>query len=83
MLGDVAIAEPDATIAFAGARVIEQTIRASLPEGFQKSEYLLEHGMVDMVVDRREIRNTLNKLIGMIRNTRPAVAPVPFSKPKK
>ena len=83
MLGDVAIAEPDATIAFAGARVIEQTIRASLPEGFQKSEYLLEHGMVDMVVDRREIRKTLIKLIGMMRNTRPAVAPVPFSKTKK
>ena len=82
MLGDITLAEPDATIAFAGARVIEQTIRASLPEGFQKSEYLLDHGMVDMVVDRREIRSTLIKLIGMIRNTRPAVAPVPFARPK-
>lgn len=82
MLGDIAIAEPDAMIAFAGSRVIEQTIRASLPEGFQRSEYLLEHGMVDMVVDRREIRPTLIKLIGMIRNSRPAVAPVPFSRPK-
>lgn len=83
MLGDIALAEPGATIAFAGARVIEQTIRASLPEGFQTSEYLLEHGMVDMVVDRRQIRPTLIKLIGMVRNTRPAVAPVPFSRTKK
>lgn len=83
MLGDVAIAEPDAVIGFAGARVIEQTIRASLPEGFQKAEYLLEHGMVDMVVDRREIRPTLIRLIGMLRNPRPAVAPVPFTRPKK
>ena len=83
MLGDVALAEPDAVIGFAGARVIEQTIRASLPEGFQKAEYLLEHGMVDMVVDRREIRPTLIRLIGMLRNPRPAVAPVPFTRPKK
>ena len=55
MLGDIHIAEPEAMIAFAGPRVIEQTIREKLPEGFQRSEFLREHGMVDMVLDRREI----------------------------
>ena len=83
MLGDVAIAAPDALIGFAGARVIEQTIRASLPEGFQKAEYLLEHGMVDMVVDRRQIRPTVIKLIGMLRNPHPAINPVPFARKKE
>lgn len=83
MLGDVAIAEPDALIGFAGARVIEQTIRASLPEGFQKAEYLMEHGMVDMVVDRRQIRPTVIKLIGMLRNPHPAIDPVPFARKKE
>ncbi|WP_107677700.1 acetyl-CoA carboxylase, carboxyltransferase subunit beta [Agrobacterium sp. LAD9] len=63
MLGDVHIAEPGAEICFAGKRVIEQTIREKLPEGFQTSEYLLEHGMVDMVVDRREIPATLANLL--------------------
>lgn len=63
MLGDVHIAEPGAEICFAGKRVIEQTIREKLPEGFQTSEYLLEHGMVDMVVDRREIPKTLASLL--------------------
>ncbi len=82
MLGDIALAEPDALIGFAGARVIEQTIRASLPKGFQKAEYLMEHGMVDMVVDRRKIRPTLINLIGMLRNPHPAIDPVPFI-PKK
>ncbi|MGV1872495.1 acetyl-CoA carboxylase, carboxyltransferase subunit beta [Agrobacterium rosae] len=62
MLGDVHIAEPGAEICFAGKRVIEQTIREKLPEGFQTSEYLLDHGMVDMVVDRREISDTLASL---------------------
>ncbi len=83
MLGDVAIAEPDALIGFAGARVIEQTIRASLPEGFQKAEYLMEHGMVDMVVDRRQIRPSVIKLIGMLRNPHPAIDPVPFARKKE
>lgn len=78
MLGDIAIAEPGALIGFAGARVIEQTIRASLPEGFQKAEYLMEHGMVDMVVDRRKIRQTLINLLDMLRHPHPATAPVPF-----
>ena len=63
MLGDVIIAEPKALIGFAGPRVIEQTIRQKLPKGFQRSEFLLEHGMVDMVVDRREIRDTVVRLL--------------------
>jgi acetyl-CoA carboxylase carboxyl transferase subunit beta len=62
MLGDVQIAEPGALIGFAGPRVIEQTIREKLPEGFQKSEYLKEHGMVDMVVHRHQLRATLSNL---------------------
>ena len=56
MLGDLNIAEPKALIGFAGPRVIEQTIRQKLPEGFQRSEFLLEHGMIDIVVDRRELK---------------------------
>lgn len=83
MLGDIAIAEPGTLIGFAGARVIEQTIRASLPEGFQKAEYLMEHGMVDMVVDRRQIRQIVINLIGMLRNPHPATAPVPFTRKKE
>ena len=63
MLGDVHIAEPGALIGFAGQRVIEQTIRETLPEGFQRAEYLLEHGMVDMVVPRKELRHRLALLI--------------------
>ena len=59
MLGDLNIAEPGALIGFAGPRVIEQTIRQKLPEGFQRSEFLLDHGMLDMVVDRREMKDTL------------------------
>ncbi len=64
MLGDVQIAEPGALIGFAGQRVIEQTIREKLPEGFQRAEYLLDHGMLDMVVHRRELRETLARVIG-------------------
>ena len=63
MLGDVIIAEPKALIGFAGPRVIEQTIRQKLPKGFQRSEFLLEHGMVDMVVDRRQLRETIIRLL--------------------
>lgn len=66
MLGDVHIAEPGAVIGFAGARVIEQTIREKLPEGFQRSEYLLEHGMVDMVVPRQELRPTIARLLRLL-----------------
>lgn len=59
MLGDVNIAEPGALIGFAGPRVIEQTIRQKLPPGFQRAEFLLQHGMLDMVVDRRELKKTV------------------------
>jgi acetyl-CoA carboxylase carboxyl transferase subunit beta len=63
MLGDVIIAEPKALIGFAGPRVIEQTVRETLPEGFQRSEFLLEHGAIDMIVDRRELRMTIASLL--------------------
>jgi acetyl-CoA carboxylase carboxyl transferase subunit beta len=66
MLGDIIIAEPKALICFAGPRVIEQTIRQTLPEGFQRSEYLLEHGMVDMIVHREDLKKTINKLLTML-----------------
>jgi acetyl-CoA carboxylase carboxyl transferase subunit beta len=70
MLGDVIIGEPRALIGFAGPRVIEQTVRETLPEGFQRSEFLLEHGALDMIVDRREMRNKLATLIGnMMRHS--------------
>ena len=69
MLGDIIIAEPKALIGFAGPRVIEQTIRQKLPKGFQRSEFLLEHGMVDMVVDRREMRETLIRLLDFMMNS--------------
>ena len=68
MLGDVNIGEPKALIGFAGPRVIEQTIRQKLPKGFQRSEFLLEHGMLDMVVDRREIRDTIIRLLDFMMN---------------
>jgi acetyl-CoA carboxylase carboxyl transferase subunit beta len=63
MLGDVNIAEPKALIGFAGPRVIEQTIRQKLPEGFQRSEFLLDRGMLDMVVDRRELKDVLTRFL--------------------
>jgi acetyl-CoA carboxylase carboxyl transferase subunit beta len=71
MLGDVALAEPGAVIGFAGKRVIEETIRETLPEGFQRAEYLLDHGMVDMVVPRRDLRETLIRLLVLLRQTTP------------
>ncbi len=67
MLGDIIIAEPKAMIGFAGPRVIKETIRAELPEGFQRAEYLLEHGNVDLIVERRELRQTLGSLLEMLR----------------
>jgi len=66
MLGDIHIAEPGALIGFAGPRVIEQTIREKLPPGFQRAEYLRDHGMVDMVVPRQEMRATLARLCGLL-----------------
>ena len=62
-LGDVIIAEPKALIGFTGPRVIEQTIRQKLPEGFQRSEFLLEHGLIDLIVHRKEMKSSLAKLI--------------------
>jgi len=67
MLGDIVIAEPKAMIGFAGPRVIKETIRAELPEGFQRAEYLLEHGMVDLIVERKDLRTTLAQLLEMLR----------------
>lgn len=66
MLGDIIIAEPRALIGFAGPRVIEQTVRETLPEGFQRSEFLLEHGAIDMIVDRREMRNKVASLLSKL-----------------
>ncbi|CAN5406903.1 acetyl-CoA carboxylase, carboxyltransferase subunit beta [soil metagenome] len=68
MLGDVILAEPKALIGFAGPRVIEQTIRQKLPKGFQRSEFLLDHGMVDIVVDRREMRDTIVRMLDFMMN---------------
>ena len=67
MLGDINIAEPDALICFAGPRVIEQTVREKLPEGFQRSEFLQDHGAVDMIVDRREMRETVSRLLTLLQ----------------
>jgi len=79
MLGDLNVAEPKALIGFAGPRVIEQTIRQKLPEGFQRSEFLLEHGMLDLIVDRREMKATLSRALRFMRTEpRPAEPePVP------
>ncbi|MBO6717101.1 MAG: acetyl-CoA carboxylase carboxyltransferase subunit beta [Rhizobiaceae bacterium] len=78
MLGDIHIAEPGAIIGFAGARVIEQTIREKLPEGFQRAEYLMEHGMVDMVVSRLEMKATVARLLRMLlKQPLVEVAPAP------
>jgi acetyl-CoA carboxylase carboxyl transferase subunit beta len=67
MLGDINVAEPNALIGFAGPRVIEQTVRETLPEGFQRSEFLLEHGAIDMIVDRREMRDKLVNVLTMMQ----------------
>ena len=75
MLGDIHIAEPNALIGFAGPRVIEQTVREQLPEGFQRSEFLLEHGAIDMIVDRRDLRDRISSLCLMLSN-RPALQSV-------
>ncbi|MEM7695769.1 MAG: acetyl-CoA carboxylase, carboxyltransferase subunit beta [Pseudomonadota bacterium] len=86
MLGDVHIAEPGALIGFAGPRVIEQTIREKLPEGFQRAEYLFDHGMVDMVVHRHEMRATLARLLRIFMHDQPvaheALSPPPDPAPE-
>jgi acetyl-CoA carboxylase carboxyl transferase subunit beta len=76
MLGDVNIAEPGALIGFAGPRVIEQTVRERLPEGFQRSEFLLDHGAIDMIVDRRKMREEIAELLAKFENK---ASPVPAS----
>jgi acetyl-CoA carboxylase carboxyl transferase subunit beta len=76
MLGDVNIGEPKALIGFAGPRVIEQTIRQKLPEGFQRSEFLLEHGMIDLVLDRREMKGTIARLLRIMTEEPRGAAPV-------
>jgi acetyl-CoA carboxylase carboxyl transferase subunit beta len=75
MLGDLNIAEPKALIGFAGPRVIEQTIRQKLPEGFQRSEFLVEHGMIDLVVDRRDMKATIARALRFMGGTAVAVPP--------
>lgn len=66
MLGDVHVAEPNALIGFAGPRVIEQTVRETLPEGFQRSEFLLEHGAIDMIIERKDLRDRIHNLLGLL-----------------
>jgi acetyl-CoA carboxylase carboxyl transferase subunit beta len=75
MLGDIIIAEPGARIGFAGPRVIEQTVRETLPEGFQSAEFLLDHGAIDMIVDRRDMRDTLARLLAKMTRVPPVVKP--------
>jgi len=70
MLGDIIVAEPNALIGFAGPRVIEQTVRETLPEGFQRSEFLLEHGAIDMIVDRRDMRDKIHNLLSTLKGRR-------------
>ncbi|MFO1431106.1 MAG: acetyl-CoA carboxylase, carboxyltransferase subunit beta [Candidatus Competibacteraceae bacterium] len=78
MLGDITLAEPKALIGFAGPRVIEQTVREKLPEGFQRSEFLLEHGAIDMIVDRRQLRERIAALLAMLtRRSLPLALPGP------
>jgi len=77
MVGDITLAEPGAVIGFAGARVIEETIHEKLPDGFQRAEYLLEHGMVDQVVPRAELHATLARILGLLRNPQPPAPVVP------
>ena len=74
MLGDITIAEPNALIGFSGARVTEGTIREKLPEGFQRAEYLLEHGMIDLIVRRHELRETIGRILGLLRHPKLAAA---------
>ena len=81
MLGDLNIAEPKALIGFAGPRVIEQTIRQTLPEGFQRSEFLLEKGMLDLIVDRREMKSVIANALRFMGATPKAPAPVPAVEP--
>jgi acetyl-CoA carboxylase carboxyl transferase subunit beta len=75
MLGDLNLAEPRALIGFAGPRVIEQTVRETLPEGFQRSEFLLDHGAIDLIVDRRDLREKISTLLAMMLGRPPLARP--------
>jgi acetyl-CoA carboxylase carboxyl transferase subunit beta len=75
MLGDLNIAEPRALIGFAGPRVIEQTVRETLPEGFQRSEFLLEHGAIDLILDRRDLRDRISGVLAIMMGRPPLEAP--------
>jgi acetyl-CoA carboxylase carboxyl transferase subunit beta len=77
MVGDVTLAEPGAIVGFAGARVIAETIKEKLPEGFQRAEYLLDHGMIDIVVPRSELRATVGRLLGLLGEPLPSALPAP------
>jgi acetyl-CoA carboxylase carboxyl transferase subunit beta len=66
MLGDVQVAEPNALIGFAGPRVIEQTVRETLPEGFQRSEFLLDHGAIDMIIQRKDLRDRIHNILSLM-----------------
>jgi acetyl-CoA carboxylase carboxyl transferase subunit beta len=74
MLGDLNVAEPRALIGFAGPRVIQQTVRETLPEGFQRSEFLLDHGALDLIIDRRDMRERLSALLRLLMRQPAAVA---------
>lgn len=76
MLGDINVGEPKALIGFAGPRVIEQTVREKLPEGFQRTEFLVEHGAIDMIIDRREMRDRLGSVLSILSQSSVAVAPI-------
>jgi acetyl-CoA carboxylase carboxyl transferase subunit beta len=78
MVGDLTLAEPGAVIGFAGSRVIEETIHEKLPEGFQRAEYLYDHGMIDLVVPRRDLHDTLARLLGLLRERHPSATVVPL-----
>jgi len=75
MLGDVIVAEPKALIGFAGPRVIEQTVREKLPEGFQRSEFLLDHGAIDLIIHRSELRTRLSRLLAQMQKLPSPVEP--------
>ncbi len=81
MVGDITLAEPGAVIGFAGARVIEETIHEKLPEGFQRAEYLRDHGMVDLVAPRAELRETIGRLLGLLREPQKSEQPAPIAPP--
>jgi acetyl-CoA carboxylase carboxyl transferase subunit beta len=79
MLGDINVAEPNALIGFAGPRVIEQTVREKLPDGFQRSEFLQEHGAIDMIVDRRDMRDKMASVLTMLMASKNTVQASPAS----